>query len=81
MNIIAEKKVKTSSVKYFDRGANLDLPGPSMRELNQRVEQVRMHQVGATNPKRSTANVKNEMKHQVSSYSPRDRGEAAIAKP
>ena len=63
MNIIAEKKVKTSSVKHLDGGANLDLPGPSMRELKQRVEQVRMHHSGAEIPKWSKMNVNTKFHH------------------
>jgi hypothetical protein len=73
-NVNAENKCKTSSITPRDRGTDLDLPRRAMKEPNLQVGQVGMH-VGAIKPKRSETNV-GEMKHHVSTNSPRDRGEA-----
>ena len=81
MNVITVKKVKTLSVRPVHRDADLDLPDPSMKEPNQRVESIRMHHSGAEIPKQSKANVTNEMKLKVSSNSPQDRGEVVITHP
>ena len=78
MNIDTKKKLNTSSVRPVHRDADLDLPGPSMKEPNQRVEPVRMHHSGAEIPRWLKANVTNEMKLQVSSHSPQDWGEVVI---
>ena len=79
-NVGPEKKLKTSSVKYLDRGAiELDLPGPSMNEPSSPAGQpTRLD--GTTNSKRSRTNV-NEMEHNVSFDSPRDRGESQLRLP
>ena len=81
MNVDTEKKLKTSSVKHLDNCLKLDLPGPSLKEPNWRVGTPDKCQEGIRTPRQSTTNVGSKTKHQVSSYSPRDRGEAAIAKP
>ena len=69
VNIGTEKKFKTLSVKYMTAD-ELDLPGPSMNEPSSPAGQP-MHLDGATNSKCSRMNV-NEIKHRVSSDSPRD---------
>ena len=78
MNIDTKKKLNTSSVRPVHRDADLDLPGPSMKEPNQRVEPVRMHHSGAEIPRWLKANVTNEMKLQVSSHSPQGWGEVVV---
>ena len=77
-----EKKLKTSSVKLLDTCLDLDLPGPKkITKPSCPARQPEMLQVGTTNPKWPNTNIRNEMKHQVSSNSPRDRGEVAITHP
>ena len=73
MNINTEKKLKNSSVKLLDTSLDLDLPGPKkINKPSYPARQPEMHQVDTMNPKWPKTNVRKEMKHQVSSNSPRD---------
>ena len=73
VNVGTKKKFKTLSVKYMTAD-ELDLPGPSMNKPSSPAGQP-MHLGGATNSKRSRTNI-NEIKHRVSSDSPRDWGQS-----
>jgi hypothetical protein len=75
-NVIAEKKSRTSSVTFKEQAVDLYLPSPVVKEPNKHVGLAELHRDGATNSKRSKTNVSNLMKHQSSSNSPWDRGEA-----
>jgi hypothetical protein len=66
-NVNTEPKLKTSSAILLNGSKGLDLPSPVVKEPNKHVGLDEWHQEGATNPKRSAANVDTEMKSWTSS--------------